>query len=131
MTNKRLTLLAIDASDLEASVRFYRLILGEPLRDTDHDAELDDPWYGGRHAACSWTDGAFLHFAIYPVREPNRPRTTGAQIGFHVSDFSDIHDRLVQAGVSVAQPPRQEPWGRTARYLDPDGNIVSITGIST
>jgi hypothetical protein len=29
--------------------------------------------------------------------------------------------------VEVVSEPRREPWGKTARYLDPDGNIVSIT----
>jgi hypothetical protein len=23
--------------------------------------------------------------------------------------------------------PRDEPWGRTARYRDPDGNVVALT----
>lgn len=125
--NRRLTFIAIDAADLGASVAFYRLILGDPLADAAHDAELNDAWYGGVHAACSWNEGAFLHFAIYPVRSPNRPQTTAAQIGFHVDAFDDIHAAIVDAGTVVLVAPREEPWGRTARYLDPDGNIVSIT----
>ena len=31
------------------------------------------------------------------------------------------------SGAKVVLEPRREPWGKTARYLDPDGNIVSIT----
>jgi lactoylglutathione lyase len=127
MADRRLTFVALGVSDLRRSVRFYRDVLGLPLRDADHDAELDDPWYGGEHAAYSWTDGAFLHFALYPKREPKRPVATGAQIGFHVTDFDATHARVVASGASVVSGPRAEPWGRTARYLDPDGNIVSIT----
>lgn len=127
MPGRRLTFVALSVSNLAQSTEFYRVILGAPLRDESHDGELNDPWYGGPHAACSWTDGAFLHFAIYPSVEPQRPVSTAAQIGFHVDDFSRVHKRIQQAGVSVVQEPRDEPWGRTARYLDPDGNIVSIT----
>jgi len=48
-------------------------------------------------------------------------------IGFHVEEFDKIHKRIQQAEVSIVQEPREEPWGKTARYLDPDDNIVSIT----
>ena len=127
MESQRLTFVALSVSDLQRSVTFYRDVLGLPLQDETHDAEKDDPWYGGDHAAYSWTDGAFIHFAIYPSREPQRPVTTAAQIGFHLSDFDCVHVQVVQSGAEVVQEPRDEPWGRTARYLDPDGNIVSIT----
>lgn len=123
----RLNFLALDVSDLDAALHFYRDLIGAPLHRASHDAGLRDDWYGGDHAACSWTDGAFLHFALYPARPPHRPPTTGAQVGFHVTDFDAVHARIVAAGVHVLVAPRDEPWGRTARYLDPDGNIVSIT----
>ena len=103
--NQRLTFVALSVADLPRSLRFYRDILGVPLREEAHDSELRDRWYGGPHAAYSWTDGAFIHFALYPSQSPHRPVSSGAQIGF----------------------PRAEPWGRTARYLDPDRNVVSIT----
>ena len=123
----RLTFLAIDTEDLESSIEFYRLILGDFLHDSSHDADKEDDWYGGTHVACSWTDGSFFHFAIYPAKSPNRPVTRGAQIGFHVENFDDVNNRLQTAAVKTIQEPREEPWGRTARYLDPDNNIVSIT----
>lgn len=123
----RLTFVAFNVSDLAASERFYRTILGLPLHASAHDTELDDPWYGGRHAACSWTDGAFLHFALYPARQPERPVTTAAQIGFHVDEFELVHERAVAAGLTVVSEPREEPWGTTVRYVDPDSNVVSVT----
>lgn len=127
MAEDRLTFVALSVSDLDTSLVFYRDLLGLPLADSDHDSELEDPWYGGPHAAYSWTDGAYLHFAIYPFQEPERPVSAAAQIGFHVSNFDNVHERVQKAGVKVVQEPREEPWGKTARYLDPDGNIVSLT----
>jgi catechol 2,3-dioxygenase-like lactoylglutathione lyase family enzyme len=125
--DQRLTFLALNVSDLAASLEFYRNVLGIPLVEESHDADLNDPWYGGQHAAFSWKDGAFIHFAIYPAREPERPVTASAQLGFHVSEFDEVHASVQRAGAIAVQAPRDEPWGRTSRYLDPDGNIVSIT----
>ena len=127
MTNQRLTFVALSVSDLQESVHFYRDVIGIPLKNESHDEDLNDPWYGGEHAAYSWTEGAFMHFAIYPSREPQRPIATAAQVGFHLPNFDEVHANVVQSGAEIVQEPRDEPWGRTARYLDPDGNIVSIT----
>ena len=127
MTDRRLTFVALSVSDLQQSVHFYRDILGIPLNDATHDSEKHDPWYGRQHAAYSWTDGAFIHFALYPKHEPQRPVATAAQIGFHVSDFDSVHENVLASNVKIVQEPRSEPWGKTTRYLDPDGNIVSVT----
>jgi lactoylglutathione lyase len=118
---------ALNVADLEMSLQFYRDVIGIPLREESHDSDKLDRWYGGEHAAYSWTDGAFIHFALYPSALPHRPVTTAVQIGFHVERFDDIHARVMRAARPILQTPRDEPWGRTARYLDPDGNIVSIT----
>ncbi len=78
MAERRLTFVALSVSDLRRSLRFYREILGIPLRDAAHDAEARDSWYGGEYAAYSWIDGAFLHFALYPKHEPERPADRGS-----------------------------------------------------
>jgi catechol 2,3-dioxygenase-like lactoylglutathione lyase family enzyme len=127
MQIQRLTFIALNVSSLSESLHFYRDVLGAPIMESSHDEEKQDLWYGGKHASYSWTDGAYLHFAIYPALDPHRPITTATQIGFHVSEFEAVHQRLVESSIPVVQSPREEPWGLTARYLDPDRNIVSIT----
>jgi predicted enzyme related to lactoylglutathione lyase len=122
----RLIHVELHVSNLEASVRFYRDIFEIPLH-SDQNQPADDVFIGGQHAAFSWTEGAFLHFALFPAMPPGRPVTRGAAIGILVADAASFHSKLVKTGVRVLHEPRQEPWGLTARYLDPDGNSISIT----
>jgi catechol 2,3-dioxygenase-like lactoylglutathione lyase family enzyme len=124
MAARRLITLVLEVSDLAASVRFYRDHLGLPLHEGADNEAGDDRWISGEHAALSWHDGAFLHFSLYQAKSEV---TRCAQVGFPTDDIEGDHARLIAAGVPVIHPPRAEPWGETARYADPDGNVVSLT----
>ena len=118
--------IALNASRLERSVAYYRDAFGIEFHSDSNDP-VSDQWIGCPHAAFSWTDGAFLHFALFPAHPPERPPTRDVQIGFNVDDVEAAHARAVAAGSEVVHAPRPEPWGATARYRDPDGNLVSLT----
>jgi catechol 2,3-dioxygenase-like lactoylglutathione lyase family enzyme len=118
----RLQLVLLRASDLERSARFYRELLGVPLEPGDN-RRPGDPWIGGGHHEYSWRD-SYLHFSIYPGTA--QEHTCGAHIGFEVEHLQSMHRRLVEAEVPVLHEPRAEPWGMTARYTDPDGNVVEL-----
>jgi predicted enzyme related to lactoylglutathione lyase len=45
-----------------------------------------------------------------------------------VPDFAAAHDRLVGAGVRFVVPPRDEPYGRIAVFLDVAGNRWDLLG---
>lgn len=113
----------LEVSDLDRSVALYRDAFGLDLHVSDHGG--DDRWTSGRHGAISWTDGAFLHFALYEAHD-GAP-TTSAQIGFEVTDLGDAHRRAIAAGVEVVHEPKAQPWGTSARYRDPDGNVIELT----
>ncbi len=119
----RLVTVVFTVAELDRSISMYRDAFGLDLHLEDHHG--DDPWTSGRHAATSWTDGAFIHFALYESKDGST--TTGAQIAFRVRDLDHAHRRASDAGVAVLHEPKQQPWGRSARYADPDGNIVELT----
>jgi catechol 2,3-dioxygenase-like lactoylglutathione lyase family enzyme len=121
----RIAVVILHVSELERSVRFYRDVLGIPLEPGSNEP-ADDPWYGGDHSEYSWREGAYLHFALFPSRGPDK-RTKSVELGLIVSDVRACHERAAAAGVEVLHEPRPEPWGTTARYRDPDGNIVGVT----
>jgi lactoylglutathione lyase len=128
MKTGRVILLVLEVADLERSLHFYRELIGVPLKaDIDHAGAGHgdgDRWISGDHAALSFREGAFLHFALYQSRGVV---TRGLQIGFPTDDLDGLHAKLIAAGITCDHGPRDEPWGRTARYLDPDGNSVSLT----
>jgi catechol 2,3-dioxygenase-like lactoylglutathione lyase family enzyme len=124
--SSRLVVVILHTSQLERSLRFYRDLIGLPL-EPGHNEPDADPWYGGHHAELSWREGAYLHFALFPSKPPSHRVTSGAEIGLRVASLPEVHKRLLESGAEVLHGPRVEPWGETARYLDPDANIVGIT----
>jgi predicted enzyme related to lactoylglutathione lyase len=120
---ERLVAVVLTVSDLERAVHLYGDVIGLDLHVDDHDG--DDPWTSGRHAATSWAEGAFMHFALYETKDGKV--TSGAQIAFRVADIWAAHERAVSAGVEVVHEPKPQPWGRSSRYLDHDGNIIELT----
>ena len=123
----RLVTVVLEVSDLDRSVALYRNGFGLDLTVTDHhggEHGEGDRWISGRHAAITWNDGSFLHFALY---ETKGEQTRGAQISILVADIRAAHQTAVAAGAQVLHEPRVEPWGTSARYRDPDGNVVELT----
>jgi catechol 2,3-dioxygenase-like lactoylglutathione lyase family enzyme len=57
------------------------------------------------------------------------PASPGVQLAFRVSpgDVAPCHEQLVQKGVTILDPPRDQDWGhRTLYFRDPEGNILEI-----
>jgi predicted enzyme related to lactoylglutathione lyase len=119
----RLVAVVLTVSNLDRAMELYGDAFGLDLHVTDHHG--DDPWTSGRHAATSWSDGAFMHFALYETKDGNS--TSGAQLSFSVADVNKAHDRAVEAGAEVVHGPKPQPWGTSARYRDADGNVIELT----
>jgi catechol 2,3-dioxygenase-like lactoylglutathione lyase family enzyme len=127
MDDERLIFLALWVRDLERSVTFYRDALGVPLHEGFNEPQ-GDPWTDGRHFEHSWRDGAYFHFALFPVGDGGVP-TTGAELSFSTAHLDATHQGLVATGIPVIHEPRTYArlGLRMARYRDPDGNVVAFT----
>ncbi len=106
----RLCFVSIRAKDIDASARFYREAVGVPLHQG-----LEYP-----HHEFSWHN-PYFHFAIFPKSTTRQP-----VLAFAVDDVEAAHAKAVAAGAKVLSPPKDQPWGRTADYIDPDGNIIGL-----
>lgn len=112
----------VEVADLERSATLYRDGFGINLRAGDN--EVEDRWTGGAHAEISWTDGAYLHFALYPAKESP---TSGVQLSFAVDDVRQAAKVAEEHGARLLHEPRVEPWGTSARLMDFDGNVIELT----
>lgn len=114
----RLRYAILFVNDLDASLKFYRDLVGLPLREEARtSAEFDA---GGTTLA--------LHLAH--VDEPlhhHPPMLAGScRLGFEVEDLDSVHARLVAAGVRCLAQPEAEFDLRVALYEDPDGINLTL-----
>ena len=117
MHEERLVSTALRSRNYDKLVWFYRDIMGVPLCEEDHPPE-------GVHSEYSWHN-PYFHFAIFncvPDQEPTR-----AELSFSTNDLGALHAKAGAARVRVERAPRMRPWGFSADYLDPDGNLVGVT----
>jgi lactoylglutathione lyase len=106
-------------SDLAASIRFYRDVLGLPFKFEDAGyAEFATPGtrlglYERRRA--EWMTGA-----------PVAPGPA-AELVFLVDDVDSRASLLAARGAAVISAPTDRPWGhRTLHLADPDGFVVEL-----
>lgn len=101
--------------DMKAQVHFYRDILGlkmVPERSSDDWTQFD-------------IEGT--PFALHAGREDGNSEPNQAVIlGLHVSDIDSFINNLKSDSVRVVEEIRDEPFGKLAGILDPEGNYISI-----
>jgi predicted enzyme related to lactoylglutathione lyase len=97
--------------DAAASARFYRQTLGVHAERRRASPDGDDR-------------GVADELTVYAAWAEHEPRHVS--LAFRVTDVEGAHERAVGRGAPVLHRPRDEPAGRTARYADPDGNVVAL-----
>ncbi|MGI9018076.1 MAG: VOC family protein [Euzebya sp.] len=120
----QLDAIGIVASDLDATLRFYRL-LGVPF-----------PEGGEGHVEASMPNGLRLMvdteqmmqtFSEWRPPEGGSPRTTLAFLCDSPAEVDAVHASIVQAGYDSHVDPFDAPWDqRYASVLDPDGNVADL-----
>jgi lactoylglutathione lyase len=114
---RRLNLLVLRSTDIDAARRFYELFGFAFGRHAHGD--------GPEHYACE-DDGGVLE--IYPATEGHAVDAVG--LGFECDDLQRVLERLVTAG-HAPQPIQANPWGRTFVVRDPDGRRVEAKAIAS
>jgi catechol 2,3-dioxygenase-like lactoylglutathione lyase family enzyme len=100
--------------DMDASVAFYRDVLGLSLR-----TRAGEDW--------AEFDVAGTTVALHGMREGHPPPQGGATVVFEVDDLEGEMDALRGKNVTFDGDVAEVPgYGRFVSFRDPDGNILQI-----
>lgn len=111
----------IAVEDMAASRRFYEGILGQKIRfDFGENVTFEGDF--ALHLRTHF-QGLLGGEADFPyVRKAH-----GGEFYFETDDLDAIALRLLEAGVEMIHPVREQPWGqRVLRCYDPDGHVVEV-----
>ncbi len=125
MTTPRLDAIGIVARDLDAAIRFYRLLgLAFPDRAEGED-HLEATTPGGLRVML---DSEALARSLDPAWVA--PVGHGMGLAFHCGDAAGVdaaYARVLGEGFAGVAAPWDAFWGqRYARVSDPDGNVVDL-----
>jgi lactoylglutathione lyase len=104
----------LEVSNLDASIAFYRDILGLRLKSRSQDFVMLE----------SDNVGIFLWSARWDWK---KPRSNGERQGlgmyphFSINHAATVVERAREAGYRIVQEPRKYNWGTEAFIADPDG----------
>lgn len=117
---------SLTVSDLQASIAWYRDILGFTLQETwERDGKI-----GG---AALVAGSATLNLSQDDwARGRDRAKGEGFRLYFHTAqDINVIAARIKVHGGTLASEPADQPWGaRTFNLVDPDGYKLTISSLS-
>ena len=126
-----LELVALVVRDYDAAIRFFvdvlrfELVEDSPARTNDGRPKR---WVVVRPPGAQ--TGILLARADGPEQEEVVGRQFAGRVGMflRVDDFEAAYQRLIAAGVRIVSPPRNEPYGRLAVFLDLEGNRWDLLG---
>ncbi len=126
--NLNMKYIILYVNDLEASLHFYRDLLGIAIKmQVDTYVELET---GATTLAINTRESVneMLDLGLTAAI----PAASTFEIGFVTEDVQATIDELRQQGVPIVREPETKPWGQTVAYVkDPDGHFVEIcTAIS-
>jgi catechol 2,3-dioxygenase-like lactoylglutathione lyase family enzyme len=126
-----LELVALVVRDYDAAIRFFVDVLRFELVEDTPSLTND-----GRPKRWVVIRPAGGQTGILLARADDDPQTAivGGQFAgrvglfLRVDDFESAYQRMLAAGVGFVSPPRDEPYGRVAVFLDLEGNRWDLLG---
>ncbi len=122
---------AVVVHDYDPAIRFFVDVLGfELVEDSPATTTEGNPkrWVVVRPPGAQ--TGLLLARADGDRQAAIVGHQHGGRVGFflRVDDFAAQYERMVAAGVTFVRPPRREPYGQVAVFLDVVGNRWDLLG---
>lgn len=122
---------AIVVHDYDPAIRFFVDVLGfEVVEDSPATTTDGSPkrWVVVRPPGAQ--TGLLLARADGERQVAIVGQQHAGRVGFflRVDDFRAQYERMIEAGVTFVRPPRKEPYGQVAVFLDVAGNRWDLLG---
>jgi catechol 2,3-dioxygenase-like lactoylglutathione lyase family enzyme len=126
-----LGLVTIVVTEYDPAIEFFVGTLGFELVEDHPDLTNDGRpkrWVVVRPPGAA--TGVLLARADGPEQAAAVGNQVAGRVGFflHVDDFEESCQRMSASGVRFTRPPRSEPYGRVAVFLDVAGNKWDLIG---
>lgn len=109
----KLTYVIEFVEDMDRAVKFYRDIVGLPLK-------FQSPGW-------SEFETGETTLGLHPASEKNRAGK--CEVGFNVENLQSFYEQLRAKGVIFSMPPKKQDFGGTlAQFVDSEGAHVSVSG---
>lgn len=130
-TDPFLSLVALVVEDYDPAINFFVDVLDfELVEDSPSTTEDGRPkrWVVVRPPGRE--TGLLLAKADGDEQQQIVGRQVAGRVGFflRVADFDAAYQRLVEAGVEIVRPPKDEPYGTVAVFVDIAGNRWDLLG---
>jgi catechol 2,3-dioxygenase-like lactoylglutathione lyase family enzyme len=124
-------LVAIVVDEYDPAIEFFVDVLGFELVEDSPAATNDGRpkrWVVVRPKGAA--TGVLLARADGATQAAVVGNQVAGRVGFflRVDDFDASYERMLAAGVTFTSPPRDEPYGRVAVFLDIAGNKWDLLG---
>ncbi len=126
-----LSLVTVVVTEYDPAIDFFVGILGFELAEDSPSLTTDGRpkrWVVVRPPGAG--TGLLLARADGQDQAAAAGKQAGGRVGFflHVEDFDQAYLRMSAGGVRFVRPPRSEPYGRVAVFLDVAGNKWDLLG---
>lgn len=109
----KLTYVIEFVEDMDRAVKFYRDIVGLPLK-------FQSPGW-------SEFETGETTLGLHPASEKNRAGK--CEVGFSVENLQSFYEQLRAKGIIFSMPPKKQDFGETlAQFVDSEGAHVSVSG---
>jgi catechol 2,3-dioxygenase-like lactoylglutathione lyase family enzyme len=127
----QVNLVAVVVDDYDTAIDFFVRVLGFELAE-------DSPSLTNDGRPKRWVvvrpPGAQTGLLLAQADGADQAAVVGEQFAgrvglfLQVEDFDEVFARLIAAGVTIVRPPRQEPYGKVAVFVDIAGNKWDLLG---
>jgi catechol 2,3-dioxygenase-like lactoylglutathione lyase family enzyme len=127
----QVNLVAVVVDDYDTAIDFFVRVLGFELAE-------DSPSLTNDGRPKRWVvvrpPGAQTGLLLAQADGADQAAVVGGQFAgrvglfLQVEDFDEVFARLIAAGVTIVRPPRQEPYGKVAVFVDIAGNKWDLLG---